>query len=317
MKLLQIAIDSIALGVEDYQNKDPRRLLSATRNLFAGILLLFKHRLSELSPPGSEEVLIKRDARPLKDPKTGQIVWRGCGTKTVDVQQIKDRFEGLGIKVDWDRTGKINKHRNEIEHYHSGSTQDAVRSVLSDSFIVIRDFVCLELRQDPMKLLGQDTWQALISVAEVYEKEKKACVDRIETIDWQHDSLLDAIVDYSCSKCGSGLIDVTTTTKDRESVEFKCRSCGKTWGFEEMAELAISDCFASANFRSLKDGGEEATVMCPNCNSDTYILENDVCVVCGESMERECQRCGGRIPACELDGSGFCSWCNHMMSKDD
>lgn len=316
MSLLNNAIDSIALGVEDFKNTDTRRLLSATRNLFAGILLLFKHRLSELSPPGSGEILIKRDARPVKDPQTGAVVWHGCGKKTVDVQQIKERFDSLCIKVDWNRIDKINKHRNDIEHYHSGASQDAVRSLLADCFVVIRDFVRSELNADPMTLLGSDTWQALTGVAEVYEREKKECVDRIQLIDWQYDSLLNAIIEYSCSKCGSGLIDVTTTT-DRESAEFRCRSCGTTWSFEEIAGLAVSDFFASENHLSIKDGGEEVTVMCPNCCTDTYVLEDDACVVCGESMERECQRCGMNIPACELDGSGFCSWCNHMMSKDD
>lgn len=59
MSILQNAIDSIALGIEDYNSSDSRRLISCTRNLFAGILLLFKHKLAILSPPGSDEVLIK------------------------------------------------------------------------------------------------------------------------------------------------------------------------------------------------------------------------------------------------------------------
>ena len=317
MSLLKNAIDSIALGVEDFHNTDSRRLLSATRNLFAGILLLFKHRLAELSPAGSGEVLIKRQARPVKDPKTGAVVWHGCGSRTVDVQQIKERFDSLGIKVDWNRVDKINKHRNDIEHYHSGATQDAVRSILADSFIVIRDFVRIELGEDPMTLLPPDTWKALTNVAEVYKEEKAECVTHIKAVDWPFDSLLNSIIDYSCSKCGSGLIDVSAQDVKREELVFRCRSCGQEWTFEDIAILAISNFSVSANHLSLKDGGEEVTVMCPNCCTDTYVLDEDACVVCGKSMQRQCQRCGATIPASELDGSGYCSWCNHMMSKDD
>ena len=46
--ILKNAVDSISLGIEDYQlgigdceSSDPRRLVSCTRNLFAGIILLF------------------------------------------------------------------------------------------------------------------------------------------------------------------------------------------------------------------------------------------------------------------------------------
>jgi hypothetical protein len=71
MSILQNAIDSIALGIEDYSNPDPRRLISCTRNIFAGILLLFKHKLSQLSSPDSDEVLIKQQVLPTIDSLTG------------------------------------------------------------------------------------------------------------------------------------------------------------------------------------------------------------------------------------------------------
>ncbi len=45
MTILNNAIDSIQLGIEDYEliGENPKRLISCTRNLFSGILLLFKH----------------------------------------------------------------------------------------------------------------------------------------------------------------------------------------------------------------------------------------------------------------------------------
>ena len=50
VSILKNAIDSIAIGLEDYESTDERRIVSSTRNIFAGILLLFKHKLCELSP---------------------------------------------------------------------------------------------------------------------------------------------------------------------------------------------------------------------------------------------------------------------------
>lgn len=56
--LLSNAIQSIEIGVEDFQSQDQRRLLSAVRNIQAGILLLCKEHLRKLSPPTSDEVLV-------------------------------------------------------------------------------------------------------------------------------------------------------------------------------------------------------------------------------------------------------------------
>lgn len=318
MSILQNAIDSIALGIEDYESSDSRRLISCTRNLFAGILLLFKHKLVDLSPPGSDEVLIKQRVLPILDSTDG-LKWVGTGDKTVDVQQIRERFSNLGIAVDWKRVEKINKYRNDVEHYHSPLSQNAVRALIADSFLVIRDFVRNHLGQDPLDLFGTETWEALTSVAEVYEIEKKECLKNIDAIDWKYDSLEDALLDFRCTECGSGLIDVSSPSPgaDRWEVNFRCRSCGKVWNFETMAEKVIMEYYGGQNYLAFKEGGDPATITCPECGHDTYLLEEDCCVICEVSVERECQRCGMDIPAVEIDGSGYCSWCSHMIAKGE
>ncbi len=53
--LFDNAIQSIQLGVEDYQANDPRRALSAVRNFYAGILLLAKEVLVRTAPGASPE----------------------------------------------------------------------------------------------------------------------------------------------------------------------------------------------------------------------------------------------------------------------
>jgi hypothetical protein len=316
MTILQNAVDSISMGIEDYNSSDSRRLVSCTRNIFAGILLLFKHKLAELSPAGSDEVLIKQRVLPSRS-TAGTVEWQGQGKKTVDVQQIKDRFESLGISVDWTRVEKINRYRNDIEHYYSSQSHESIKALIADTFIVLRDFVRTHLQQEPLDLLGADSWNTITSVAEVYDREKQECVNHIKAIDWKYDSLEGALVDYRCKKCGSGLIDVVDTATDRTECKFRCLSCGETNNFESMAAKAIPDYFASENHLSIKDGGDPVTIMCPNCGEDTYVLEEDLCPICEESVERECQRCGCAIPPEEIDGSGYCSYCNHMMSKDD
>ena len=317
MSILQNAVDSIVLGVEDYNNSDPRRLVSCTRNIFSGILLLFKHKLSLLSPPGSDEVLLKQNIIPTLDPVKG-LQWKGKGENTVDVHQIKERFDNLKVTVDWKRVERIRRYRNNIEHYFSSSPDGTVRALIAESFLVIRDFLRLQLGEDPLNLLGPLTWNTLTNVAEVYNKEKQECVDHIKTVDWRYDSLERALREYQCPECGSGLIDIENPNcSARDMTVFTCRSCGEQKSFEELAPLAIADYFDLENYSLIRDGDSPVTITCPTCDEETYLLDDDVCVLCEMSVERECQRCGATIIAEEIDGTGFCSWCAHMISKDD
>jgi hypothetical protein len=106
MSIHKNAIDSIILGVEDYNSADPRRLISATRNLVAGILLLIKHKLALLSPPGSDEALLKEKVLPESDGKGG-VSWKGKGRKTVDMQSMQERCETLRVDVDWNGSRRL------------------------------------------------------------------------------------------------------------------------------------------------------------------------------------------------------------------
>jgi DNA-directed RNA polymerase subunit M/transcription elongation factor TFIIS len=316
MSILNNAIDSIILGLEDYESSDHKRLISCTRNIFAGILLLFKHKLSVLSPENSDEVLIKQRVLPKKDP-TGIIVWEGKGKKTVDVHQIKERFESLGVKTHWDRIKKINEFRNDIEHYHSNLSKDAIRYLLSNSFIVIRDFITEELALDPRNLLGEDSWNILVSVSEVYQKEKEACNGEIDKIDWASESLGEALKDIACENCGSGLITIKKFEKDRGYTVLVCKSCQSEYEYESIVEEAITKYFSFEKYLSFTDGNTIPVISCPECGNETYVYSEEQCLFCGASFEHTCGSCHQEIIPEELDGSGFCGWCSHMMSKDD
>ena len=116
--LLQNAIDSVQLGIEDFKNDDPKRILSAFRNLHAGVLLLCKEVLLRLCPKDSKEVHIKAKQQAIKD-SDGNIIFVGVGDNTVTEHQIIDRFKSLGIKTDLSKLNALTKIRNDIEHYYS------------------------------------------------------------------------------------------------------------------------------------------------------------------------------------------------------
>ena len=319
MSILKNAIDSISIGMEDYKSPDHRRMISCTRNLYAGILLLFKHKLAVMSPPGSDEVLIKEKILPVNS-STG-LQWKGKGRKTVDVNDIKERFTSLEISVDWKRIEKIQGYRNEIEHHYSSTPQKSVQTIISDSFLVIRDFIRIHLAQDPLILLGKDTWENMTNIAEVYQAEKDECIESILKIDWKYDSIREAFLKVACDDCGSDLIEEKSAGPNRESSEFRCRSCNKRYDFENMAELSMDQYFSGENFANFKNGGDPVTIDCPSCfRKNTYNLEINECVVCDDSYPTECMGCGGEILPSEMgniDHPDLCSWCSQVRLKDD
>ncbi len=315
MSILKNAIDSIAIGLEDYQSPDERRIVSSTRNIFAGILLLFKHKLCELSPSGSDESLIKQRVLPEID-ATGAVRWIGKGKNTVDVQNIKERFESLEIDVDWNRLERINKYRNDIEHYFSTQNPQSVQRLISDSFLIIRDFISDHLHEDPKKLLGDVAWSVLIEVNEVYEKEKAVCVEAIESLKYFNDEIMAAFESYSCNECGSGLIMPSARNVEAIDADFSCKSCGNSLPYEDIVILAVSYYFSHEVYHSFTGGGNSPITDCPECNG-IYLYNEGICSSCGHVAEHVCRRCGSTILPEELFAEPFCGYCDHVMSKDD
>lgn len=225
MDLLSNAIESIRLGVEDFQAGSQPRLMSAVRNIHAGVLLLYKEALRRLSPSDSADVLIKARIVPSLDSE-GDVVFVGKGLKTADTQQIRERFEGLQISTDWKRFDAIASARNDVEHYYPKLNQHALQGVVASAFAIIRHFVAEELDAEPRELLGESTWQAMLTVAEVYEAEKRLCVDAIEGADWPADAVKSGLNAVTCSDCGSDLLQPGDRSPTWPCPVLICRSCG-------------------------------------------------------------------------------------------
>ncbi len=318
MSILQNAIDSIELGVEDYKTDDPKRLLSAVRNFYAGIMLLFKHKLASLSQ-NNDEALIKQQVQPVLE--NGQIVWKGKGKKTVDFQKIKDRFESLGIKVDWEQLKNAQEYRNNIEHYYDKdkTKPEAVRQYISGCFIIIRDFILQNLGKDPKDLFDPDIWKVLVEEQQVYEAEKNACCDALEKLEWQSDTTLRIFESCTCADCSSSLIQpLDTSVKDASDSTFQCRVCDEQWSYEELLPLACEKESEQDHLR-IRDGGDPTFAYCPNCSEEYYNTDEEVCVQCGAKGPYNCSFCGALIPIEELpvDDGNLCGYCHHKLNKDD
>ena len=314
MDLLTNAIESIQVGVEDYKTGLRPRLLSAVRNIHAGILLLYKERLRRESPKGSDDALMMAKIRPSRS-ATGEVIFVGVGKRTVDTFQIKERFTALGIETDWKRFDRINEVRNDIEHLYPRLDQKSLEGLVSNSFLLVRDFIANELDDDALDLLGEETWQEMLEVKDVYEKEKDEADRLLNDAKWPDPVLKTGVSGLSCPSCGGDLLKPIENSFGE--IILQCIACGEDESPDAYVPRALTAATHSEAYIAMTDGGDPPVVSCPECGQDSFLTREWRCLLCDADPERDCARCGSAIPVEELDSSPFCGYCEHMMNKDD
>ncbi len=316
MNLLTNAVESIQVGVEDYAIATRPRLLSAVRNIHAGLLLLFKEALLRRCPPHSNEVLVKAKTKPVAGPG-GALTFVGSGRVTVNAQQIRERFTDLGISVEWGSFQAIAEARNEVEHYFTSVSAESLRGVVARAFVIARDFMIGELGESPLELLGQATWSQMLQASELYEAEKRACDEIWQKVDWPSAVLLDGVRQLRCEECSSDLLVPIDAIDDVASAVLVCRTCGATVDSDQFVPQAVAEALDYEAYLAAKDGGDDPYATCPECGLEAYVMSEGACASCGESFDEDCARCGNSIPISEFESAPLCSYCAYVMSKDD
>ena len=299
------AVSSIQLGVEDFRNSDPRRVLSAARNITAGLLLLYKEKLYRMSPTGSDGVLIKQDFMPVLGPD-GTVTFAGSKKKTVDVAGIEARFKSLGIQVDWNSVRRVTGLRNDMEHHSTDQPLPVVRELIAETFVLIGTFCKTELDEVPRDRFGPETWDYMFEQSKLIQQDQLRCRQALAKIAWPTPELVKVAGRIECPKCGSSLMLALDPAADIPEHEFECCLCGQRSDFEEVAEAAVGVAYSGENYVDIKDGGEGVTGQCDNCDRDTYLWSAGMCLACGDKPKK-CATCGSYY-------GRFCERCDAMDS---
>lgn len=298
MSLLKNAIFSIEAGIEDFQENEEKRNISAVRNIYAGILLLLKEKLVRLSPEYDTELLIKQRLIPQKA-EDGKIIFKGVGNKTVNLKEIKDRFKSLNVNLDWVRLEEISRLRNDLEHYYTDKPLGLVREILAKSFLIIRDFLTRELNENPVSLIDRYLWAALLEVEEVFSSEKKSCDDSFQNFNWKYKTINRAIKYIKCCFCDSSLIQLVKHDPFRDTPEgrshfqeyftkMRCNSCGEPIDYwDDLFEQCLEELFYAELYMTATQGGVPPVDSCPGCGKTTFVYEEGCCVVCDYQSEYE------------------------------
>lgn len=318
MTLFANALESIQIGVEDLLKNDDRRVLSAVRNVHAGVLLLCKEKLRRLSP--DDEILLAQRFEPQPD-NNGDVSIEAVGRNTVGVDDIKKRFKAFGVSLDWKRFDAMADIRHHMEHSYYKGSRERARQAVADALLVIRQLLVEALQEDPRNALGSECWTALLENADLFEAELQTCRATLETVDWETEAAARALPDFACPSCRSALIrqrDPANTSQQKAVLI--CSACGKEAELGPVLSQAFDETFGGEAHIAVKDGGEPPISTCPECSEETYVLEEGRCAACDFALPEDaaCAVCGTGLSAEEYyEHDGLCSYHAHIASKDD
>lgn len=326
-KLRENALTSIRLGVEDFQRSqippehggDPARALSAVRNLFTGVLLLFKHRIAtSVDNPEDAYSLIHNPPEILPHSDgAGGIEWKPVGrfmTTTIDLTTIKKRFTCFGITVDWAAIDKLHDCRNHLEHLHPANTLGEVADFVAELFPVLRDFIT-QLGEPPAELLGA-AWPIMLEHHTFFQETRDACKTA-----WSKAGIPAGMQRWmnrcQCEKCGSPLLrphqpdlDQGLTVED-DQFRYACVACGHT---DKIVPLMIGKLDQELNEYNPLDGPGPFIEECHQCGHYTFVVEEGECDWCGAELDYpECEVCGEALRQDDQDNRGLCSYHHYRL----
>ena len=318
MSLFENALHSIQIGVEYFASDDPRRVLSAVRNVQAGILLLCKEKLRRLSP--NDEALLKQKLEPIFD-LSGALALKGVGKKTVDLQGIKDRFRSLSIKFDWADVDRVTGIRNDMEHMFYKGSHTLAHEAVSDAFIAIRILLAIVLEEEPVGALGAQCWGSLLDNNKLFQEEHAACQETLKAISWKTKGAASASTKLACIECGSKLIkQISPENSDQDDARFMCSACGEEIETIPLMIAAVYDANAINAYVAMTDGGDPPVGTCPQCDEETYVFSEGGCALCGFSMPESatCAICDEGLSLDDYrERDNLCSYHRYVMAKDD
>lgn len=314
-ELLENAVLSIELGVEDYQTGDERRVLSAIRNLYAGVLLLCKQVLWNESPQGTDGSLIYKDLVPRKIDGSVLMVPKKPHRNTVDRQQIEERFKELGLSLDWSKLQDLARIRNDVEHLFMTVKPTIAKEALASAMPVIEQLLVGHLQEEPAHLFRDGVWKALLENKDVFDQHQTRCIESFQNMNWGFEALVEAVSELRCSKCGSSLVrQIDPDNQSFEAMEIDCAECGEELDREDVFEAALGESSATDAYIAMTDGGEPPVTTCPECHRESWV-NGEGCVLC-PGADLTCSMCGEEFNPDDFNyDAGMCSYCAWKMDK--
>lgn len=322
-KLVDNAVNSIKLGIEDFNasradGKNSLRAVSAARNFYAGLLLLFKFRIAVTTHDVEKSEGLVYDAEkilPFVNDR-GDIEWRPVGLKktTIDYAAIKSRFESLGIKTDWNAVKSLQECRNDLEHFSSDHSMADIGRFVANLFPLLHRFIADELQWAPAELLGS-AWSSMIEFHDFYSATQERIKSQWDSVGLPVDAS-NLLKECRCPECNSGLLGANRfnieckVPVDTSDFRYECVECHHSDSLSELLEAELSLIQDSDPFSE-----ESNIVECDSCFFVLFSLIDEHCHWCGYTKTfPRCNCCNSHLS--ELEARHGCTTCERCNEDD-
>ncbi|TDF86286.1 hypothetical protein [Pseudomonas sp. H9] len=323
-KILQHAVDSIKLGVLDYKlstetPENSTRCISAARNLFAGVLILFKFKIASLAstPEQAAELIYKtKEITPTLNEK-GEIEWKPViyNDTTIDTETIKSRLISLKIWHDWGAVKKLKDCRNNLEHLHPKHPVSEIQKFIADLFPLLRDFIKNEMTEPPGALLG-DAWDTMLETHSFFENNKSEIRELWRPIQLSENAKK-IFKQCKCENCESQLLaphpdDVLNevSTDDRD-FRYECVACHYSASLIELIQEKFSE------LHETPFDPDPIVEECARCFVVLYHSYHGICHWCDFKPEVKYCACGAILQDHEIENGDKCDHCEELEDKFD
>ena len=320
-EILNNAVSSIQLGVEDFviSRDSPgktNRAISAVRNIYAGVLLLFKYKIASLAKtPEQAQALIYMPLSILPSiTSTGEITWSPTphGRDTINTSHIKARLESLGVSHDWNAILPLRDCRNALEHLHPTDPISSIQASISALFPMLSRFITEELGETPAALLG-DAWTTMLATHDFFKECESQIKNEWTAIDYPT-SAINFLHECCCRACYSSLLgpmqeDVHNQVPiDTTDFRLQCIACSQT----ESAMEFLEENFLALHEDSFEQIEPSIVQECSSCMAQMYLITDSTCHWCGhETVWPKCSGCEKPIEQHVInEGGRHCDRCS-------
>lgn len=296
------AFNLIQLGFEDYElsKNDARRIISSIRNIYSGVMLLFKVELIRRSPKSCRDSLIKKYYSFELVGET--LVAKAKGSKTIGLDDFVERFKLVKISVtdEVKDLRELADLRNSIEHHYTRVPMEMLANAVLNSFLLIIKFNNKHCKRDPITLYGEKNYNSLVEIKKIHDDIKRDCISKWEKLDFtnilnrvfpvEQDDDPDTIINFfnsiKCPNCRSDLVEaVNYDFTEKTNLSIKCMKCNNHFEFSEIIEEILERRYAYNIMKVGSRGGCIPLSICPSSTLGTFLEYESVCIYCGNKKQ--------------------------------
>lgn len=319
-KIMENAVGMITVGIEDYLQGSEYRKYSAVRNVYAGILLLYKAYLYRITPENGNQgdLIYSHDSDVDIDGNLSATYTRKIKkNKTIGFHEIKKLLKKIGYNVQKDKLNKLNELRCDIEHLYVNKELKNVDEIFYYSTSLIADFYFKKLNYDPCEDFEEEKWNSLIDRKKDFGERIKSSIKSFSNLQANFPQLEPIIGHMRCQSCRSRILHLAGLSDMPMYSTAICDNCGNKFQLSEIMDKTIEDVYGASDYTRVMDGENPIIVACPDCWGNYFSTESGACLACGYEQEySQCPVCHNPISIDEQEFNGICARCAHRAEDD-